>query len=421
MHEPSEVVTSIVGGAGKTGRTVLTEHESKEFLRAYAIPCTQSWVAIDEEQAVRAAEQIGYPVVLKLHSETITHKSDVAGVKLNLADGRAVRSAYQQIQASVPDAAVTVQPMIDTSGAVELILGSTTDAQFGPVLLFGLGGRLVEVIQDRALALPPLTTTLARRLMEQTKAYTALRGLRGAEPADVAALERLVVRFSQLVVEQPRIREIEINPLLVRGSQLIALDARAMLYDSKTPKAALPRPAIRPYPKQYVSAWTMHDGTAITIRPIRPEDEPHMVQFHGALSEETVHARYGGLLKLGYRVSHERLARMCFTDYDRQIALVADHTTESGGHQILAVARLIKEHGASEAEFAVVVADRWQKQGLGCRLLELLIEIARAERLERIIGQIAAEANAMKRLCERSGFRLSREEGATEWRAELTL
>ena len=426
----SQMAAAVIDAAGRTGRTLLTEHETKSILALYGIPCTETWVAFGEDEAVRVANKIGYPVVLKLHSETITHKTNVGGVKLGLCDADSVRGAYRQIETdarmceedSCGDiVGVTVQPMVELEGACEIILGSSTDSQFGPVLLFGLGGHMVEVIRDRALGLPPLTNTLARRLMEQTKAYAALTGARGTARADLAGLESLVVRFSQLVVEQPRIKEIEMNPVLVRGSKLIALDARAVLHDRSIPDNELPRPAIRPYPRQYVCDWTTRDGAAVTIRPIRPEDEPLMIRFHEGLSEETVHCRYGGLLSLEMRVSHERLARMCFTDYDRQIALVADRVDINGKHEILAVARLVRAHGRREAEFAVVVADRWQHHGLGGKLLNLLVKVARAEGLERVIGNILPENHVMLRMCETAGFTLSRPDDGVEWLAEMTL
>ena len=204
--------------------------------------------------------------------------------------------------------------------------------------MFGTGGQLVEVFKDRALALPPLNTTLARRMMEQTKIYQALKGVRGRKPVDLAALEQLMVRFSQLVAEQRWIKEIDINPLLASADDLVALDARVVLHDPKTTEEQLPKLAIRPYPTQYVSTWKMKDGKKVTIRPIRPEDEPLMVKFHETLSERSVYLRYFSPLKLQQRVAHERLTRICFNDYDREIALVAEYKDGDGKSQILGVA-----------------------------------------------------------------------------------
>jgi acetyltransferase len=302
-----------------------------------------------------------------------------------------------------------------------LILGSSVDPQFGPVLLFGAGGKLVEVFRDRALGLPPLNATLARRMMERTRIFTALQGVRGERPVNLPSLERLLVRFSQLVVEQPWIREIDINPLLASSKGLTALDARVLLHEPRLTEDQLPRPAIRPYPVQYITPWKLRDGIHVTIRPIRPEDEPLMVDFHVTLSERSVYNRYFTFLKLGERTRHERLTRTCFNDYDREIALVADHKdpmTEQ--HEILGVARLTKLHGVNEAEFAIIVSDRWQNRGLGSELLRQLIRIAREEKLDRISGPILAENAGMQRVCREIGFRLEREQGA-DYMAELVL
>jgi acetyltransferase len=228
--------------------------ESKEILSSYGIPVTPSLLAQTADDAVRKAEEIGYPVVLKLHSEMISHKTEVDGVKLNLATDSEVRGAYQAIERSVIAKAgsnaflgVTVQPMIRLQG-YELILGSIVDQQFGPVILFGSGGQMVEIYRDRALALPPLNAALARRLVEQTKVYKALKGIRGRAPIDLAALDSLLVHFSQLIVDHPRIREIDINPLLASPGKLMALDARIVLFDGKVEEDALPRPAASAHP-----------------------------------------------------------------------------------------------------------------------------------------------------------------------------
>jgi len=398
-----------------SGRTIMTEHESKRFLGAYHIPTVQTQIAASEEVAVHAACETGFPVVLKLHSQTITHKTDVGGVKINLADENAVRQAYRSIQSSVTERAgaehflgVTVQPMIKLEG-YELILGSSVDLQFGPVLLFGSGGQLVEVYRDRALALPPLNTTLARRMMEQTRIFTALQGVRGRSAVDLVALEKLLVRFSHLVVEQRWVKEIDINPLLASPEHLLALDARVVLHPTDLPEEQLPKLAIRPYPHQYVTPWTMKDGTLVTLRPIRPEDEPLMVKFHGKLSDRSVYFRYFGALKLSQRVAHERLIRICFQDYDRELALVADcKGPDTGEHQIRGVGRLTKTHGTNEAEFAVLVCDECQGKGLGTELLRRLLEVAREEKLSRVTGYILPENVEMARVCQKLGFELRR-------------
>jgi acetyltransferase len=407
-----EQAAAIIEGVRNRGRVLLTEAESKQVLSLYGIPTVETRVARDEEEAVSCASAIGYPVVLKVFSETITHKTDVGGVKLDLRNQEAIRSAYRAIKASVEKhaggahfAGVTVQPMVRLEG-YELILGSSVDPQFGPILLFGSGGQLVEVYRDRALALPPLNTTLAQRMMEQTRILTALKGVRGRTPVDLAALEGLLVRFSQLVVEHPRIAEIDINPLLASPERFLALDARVVLHDPALPEEQLPKPAIRPYPAQYISQWVMKNGTEVTVRPIRPEDEPLMVAFHETLSDSSVYSRYFSSLSLRARVAHQRLSRLCFVDYDREIALVADKKDPaSGRHQLAGIGRLIKLHGTDRAEVAVLISDQYQSQGLGTELFRRLIQIARDEKVTRVSAEILADNLAMRGIAGKLGFR----------------
>lgn len=419
---------AIVQNARQAGRTLLTETESKQLLAAYGIPTVPTHVARNVDEAVTRASEIGYPVVLKLFSETITHKTDVGGVQLNLGDAEAVRGAYRKIEESVTRKAgaehfqgVTVQPMVNVEG-YELIVGSSLDSQFGPVLLFGSGGQLVEVYRDRALALPPLNTTLARRMMEQTRIFAALKGVRGRPPVDLGALEQLLVRFSRLVTENPTIREIDINPLVASAETLIALDARVVVHPPSVTAEQMPRSVIRPYPSQYVATWTMRTGEAVTIRPIRPEDEPLLVWFHQTLSERSVYLRYFQQLQLAQRVAHERLTRICFIDYDREMALVAEHRNpETGQPEIIGVGRLSKLHGTDEAETAFLVSDKYQRQGVGGELLKRLVQAGRDEKIARVVGYMLPENHAMKRVFERLSFRLTREPREELLRAELAL
>jgi acetyltransferase len=404
-----------IQSARASGRTLLTEVESKQLLAAYGIPTAESRVAISETQAVQLAKAIGFPVVLKLLSNTIAHKSDVGGVKLHLDDIASVRRAYRAIKDAVSAKAgpehflgVSVQPMIADDG-YELILGSTLNQQFGPVLLFGTGGRLVEVIRDRALGLPPLTTTLARRMIEQTRIYKALADGDRRAPADIGAIEQLLVRFSQLVIEQRWIKEIEINPLLVSDARMIALDARVVLHGPDVQAADIPQTAIRPYPSQYAKPWALRDGTPVFIRPISPEDEPRIVEFHSALSEQSVYLRYFYPMSLDQRIAHERLTRICFIDYDREMVLVAEHTDPSTGKRsIIGVGNLLKVPGTNDGEFAAVVSDAFHGQGLGTELLRQLIEIGRNEQLDRVVADVLPENREMQRVFQKLGFRFRR-------------
>lgn len=401
-----DVARRLVDAARAQGRTLLTEYESKQLLAAYGIPTVETRLATTEEGAVAEAEALGHPVVLKLHSFTVTHKTDVGGVRLDLPDAEAVRAAFRGIRERLVELGqgdafdgVTVQPMVKLGG-YELIVGSSLDPQFGPVLLFGAGGTLVEVFKDRALGLPPLNTTLARRMMEQTRILQALRGVRGAKPVDLPELERLLVRFGQLVVEQRLVKEVDINPLLASSERLLALDARVVLHPPDVTEAELPPLAIEPYPQQYVAPFRMKSGEELMLRPIRPEDEPGMEHFHRTLSEQTVFLRYAGLMQLSTRVAHERLARICFNDYAREMALVA--VKHSG--EILGVGRLTRLRGTRDAEFAILISDEVQHQGLGSEMLRRLVEVGRAWGMQRIVADILAGNRAMQNVSRRLGF-----------------
>jgi acetyltransferase len=420
-------VARILDDARASSRLLLNEFESKQVLSLYGIPTVETRIARSEGEAVKLAAQIGFPIVLKLFSDTITHKTDVGGVKLNLQDESAVRKAYESIRSAVTEKAgashfggVTVQPMVKLDG-YELILGSSVDPQFGPVLLFGSGGQLVEVYKDRALGLPPLNTTLAKRLMEQTQIFKALKGVRGRQSVDLAALESLLVRFSQLVIEQSSIAEIDINPLIASPERLLALDARVVLHDPAKQKD-VPKSAIRPYPIQYVSKWTMKDGREVTIRPIRPEDEPGMAEFHSGLSDRTVFLRYFASMSLSARIAHERLLRICFGDYDREMVLVAEyHYLHSRTPRIVGVGRLNKMRARNEAEVAVLVSDAYQNLGLGYQLLSRIIGVARDEKLSRVSCEMMLDNQGMRILSERLGFRLRNYDSGESVAAVLEL
>ena len=421
-------VESIIKHALSTGRTILTEYESKQVLGAYYVPTVETHLAVDADTAIQAAETMGYPVVLKLNSETITHKTDVGGVQLNLRDADAVRAAFERIKTSVGEKVgaehfqgVTVQQMIKLDG-YELIVGSSIDPQFGPVLLFGTGGTLVEVFKDRSLGLPPLNTTLAQRMMEQTKIYQALKGVRGRDPVDLTQLQKIMVRFSQLVVEQPWIKEIDINPLLASPDHITALDARVVLHSPETPEDKLPRPAIRPYPTQYIDNWTTKQGIDVAIRPIRPEDEPLIAKFHETLSERTVFMRYLQAMNLSQRIGHERLSRLSFVDYAREIALLVLHQDpETNQPEIMGIGRLARQQGTNQAEFGLIVSDQFQHQGLGKELLQRLVQIARDEQIATIYGDVLTENNEMISLVEKLGFRMHATDRDSVLRAEIDL
>jgi acetyltransferase len=328
-------------------------------------------------------------------------------VQLNLLDELAVRDAFERIRRNTAKAGdagafegVTVQPMVTEKG-IELIIGSSTDRQFGPVVLFGTGGVLVEVLQDRALALPPLNRTLARRLMERTRIYPALQGVRGQNPADLEALETMLTRFSLLLTDFVEdIQEVDMNPVLAAPGRVIALDARVLLTKADQSQAERPRLAIRPYPNQYTAPFRLHDGTEVVVRAIGPEDEPLIVDLHAHHSEHTIRMRFFSLVKTH---SRDSLIRLCHLDYDREIALAALQR-DDGEARMLGVSRYYLDHETGEAEFAVVVGDAHQHQGLGRHLMERLIAVARDRGVRRLAGLILRENTPMLALMASLGF-----------------
>jgi len=290
---------------------------------------------------------------------------------------------------------VTVQPMVRDKGH-ELIVGSSIDRQFGPVILFGAGGVLVEIFQDRALGLPPLNRTLARRLMERTRIYHALKGVRGQRPVNLETLETLLARFSQLVTDFLEIAEVDINPLLAGPERIVALDARVLL----GPADQKPRLAIHPYPNQLTAPFRLDDGTEITVRAIRPEDEPLLIALHASHSEHTIRMRFFSLVKT---LSRDSLIRLCHLDYDREMALVAVQRDEAGPH-LLGVSRYYLDPETGAAEFAVVVGDAWQGKGLGRHLMDRLLDVARQRGVRRLVGAILQENTPMQQLAKEVGF-----------------
>jgi acetyltransferase len=296
----------------------------------------------------------------------------------------------------------------------ELIVGSTVDRQFGPVILFGLGGVLVEAFEDRALALPPLNRTLARRQMERTKVYAALKGVRGQRGVHLGELETLLVRFSRLLTDFLEVSEVDLNPVLATPERVLVLDARVVLAAADAPR---PRLAIRPYPNQYSAPFRLRDGREVTVRAICPEDEPLIIALHAAHSERTIRMRFFGLVKT---LSRDSLIRLCHLDYEREMALVAVYR-DAAGPRILGVSRYYLRPETGEAEFALVVGDAAQRQGLGRHLLERLIAIARERGVRRLVGPVLADNEPMRELLRQLGFasRPSPEDGVVAVALEL--
>jgi acetyltransferase len=392
----------------KEGRTLLNEEESKDFLMTYGIPVTPAQLAQDSEAAVSIAEKVGYPVVIKVVSPDISHKSDVGGVVMGIDSSAALKEAYekllQRVKERAPAAAimgVAVEQMV-TDVDYELILGAKKDKDFGSVILFGMGGTMAEFIKDFSIGLPPLNRTLAKMLMQDTKVYKMLQGFRGKPPADFEGLEEILVNFSNLIVDFPEIAEIDINPLAISNGKASALDARIIIDKNYDARGRSPHPhlIITPYPTKYITPWQLSDGTKVLLRPIRPEDEPAEHEMLSSLSEETSRARFFSVIK---DISHEWLILFCNIDYDRHMAIVAE-TEENGKKSMIGVARLIMNQDLTSGELAVLVQDRFQGKRLGSKFVEMLIGIARERGLEDIRADVLTENESMLNVFRRLGF-----------------
>lgn len=398
-----KLIYEIINEAREEKRELLTEYESKKILESYGIDVVPTFVANSPKEALLLADKLGYPLVAKINSRTITHKSDVGGVKLNLKNKEEVAQAFEEIKQAVSEKdflGITLQPM-EMGGSVELILGSYKDPYFGPILLFGAGGEMVEIFKDRSLALPPLTSTLAKKMMEETKIFKALTGFRGKRSVNIAYLSKLLVRFSNFISDYPIIKECDINPLLVGKDKIVALDARIVL-ESKDSGII---PAICPYPAHYIKKVKLKNELMVTIRPIRPEDEPFIVQFYKEISEDSLRQRYLDAFKYAELISREQLIRTCFNDFDREITLVVEL-----GKEILALGKFTKINGDANSSFAMIVKDKWQNFGIGSLLLLHIIEIAKNEKMKSISAYMLPENEKMRKVCEKFGFKFSAED-----------
>jgi acetyltransferase len=408
---PKRPVTVLIRNAAAEKREILTENEAKQLLKAYSIPVVRTRIATTVNEAASVALSIGYPVVLKIHSPDITHKTDAGGVKLNLNSDTEVRNAYEQIITAAKEfnpkariEGVSVQSMIAPTGT-EVILGAKRDPLFGPVILFGMGGVGVEFFNDISLGFPPLNQTLARRIMEDTHVYDILvKGHRHVPPANLKLLEELIVRFSQLIVDFPEIKEMDINPLLIDDQQAMALDARVVIDLARVGKPIHSHDelVISSYPKRYEQVWRMRDGRSVLFRPIKPEDEHMWLEMFQNFSDEAIRYRFFVIIK---DTPHELRIRYTNIDYDRELGIVAV-LSEAGRDRILGVVRLIEEPDGKRGEIAFIVADPWQGLGLGSKMLDYMIEISIERNLEKIYGIALPENYRAHRLMEKMGFNL---------------
>ena len=406
LEPDTPAAQALIARALAAGRSWLTEVEGKEILMAYGVPVTPTRLAGSPREAAALAAEIDGPVALKIVSPDILHKSDIGGVALDLVGPAHVEEAaaamLERIGRAAPKAQLTglsVQPMIRRPGAYELIVGVTTDRQFGPMLLFGHGGTAVEVINDRALALPPVNLHLARELMSRTRIHRLLEGYRGQEPADLDAIAATLVKISQLVIDIAEIEELDINPLLADDAGVIALDVRIRV--AAASGAPTQRLAICPYPKELEETIRLEDGRELILRPVLPEDEPAFQRGMAQLTPEEVRLRFFTPIKV---LTHLQTARFTQIDYDREMALVLAEPTIPGKAEVFGVARITADPDNERAEYAIIVRHDMTGKGLGFLLMRRIIEYARKRGIGEIFGDVLRENTRMLQMCKKLGF-----------------
>ena len=399
-----ETAATVISRALADGRDMLTEPEAKDILRAYGVPVVDTRAAANIEEAVRHAEDMGYPVALKILSPDISHKSDVGGVLLDIESVQLLRYAAEgmlaRIQRQQPGARIrgfSVQKMVQWPGAYELILGATTDPVFGPVMLFGRGGTAVEVAADKAVALPPLNMALADDLIRRTHVYRELRGYRDRPAIDLDAVKLTLLKASQIIIDHPEVQELDINPLFANTKGILALDARIAV--AKAARSGAARLAIRPYPRELEEWLTLKDGERILLRPIRPEDEPAHHELFRRLSQKDVYFRFFRAIN---DLDHRQLARYTQIDYDREMAFIA--TTDGERPETLGVVRAVADADNHTAEFAIVIRSDHQGVGLGHTLMDKLIRYCSGRGLQRLVGETLLDNQPMIKLARNFGF-----------------
>ncbi|HDZ40208.1 MAG TPA: bifunctional acyl-CoA synthetase/GNAT family N-acetyltransferase [Bacteroidetes bacterium] len=390
----------------------LSEKKSKELLHAYGIPVAMPRLVKSSAEAVKISNETGYPVVFKIMSPDITHKSDSGGVILNIRNESQARSAYEQIienvEKSEPGArfeGITVQPMINMQGSIEMILGIKRDPVFGTVMLAGAGGVTAELFRDNALGFPPLNERLARRMLEQLRIWPLLKGYRGNKAVDLDRLIEIMIRLSYLAADYPEIKELDINPLLVAADGLAAVDARIVTETGKDKKAKYEHLAIVPYPEEYVTAPMKIKNIDIVMRPIKPEDEPLWFELLDSCSRESIYSRFNSFFH--YSV-HEVAARYCYIDYDREIAIVAE-TEEEGKKKIIGVGRLIADPEHETVEYAILVADKWQNMEIGSHLTDYCLEISKKWGLKKVVAQTTSDNHRIISMFKKRNFSIEQD------------
>ncbi|WP_167611640.1 bifunctional acetate--CoA ligase family protein/GNAT family N-acetyltransferase [Maribellus sediminis] len=398
---------------------ILNEDDSKMLVNDYGIDTTHPTPVATEDEAVRIAEEKGYPVVLKIYSPDITHKSDVGGVALNIKNEDMVRATFRNMIKTAsekrPDAkieGVTVQKMVDSKDGIELILGIKKDPIFGTVMLVGMGGTTAELFKDKRLEFPPLNERLARQMLSSLKIYPLLTGWRGDTPKNIDKLIEVLIRMSYLAADYPEIEELDINPLIVTPTDVIALDARIVVDENimKNPVKEYSHLVLRPYPESLIRNCKLKDETPVTLRPIRPEDEPMWLELLGSCSKDAIYHRFRYDF---YFDSHEVASQFCFIDYDREIAIVAEHEKEDGNKELIGVGRLIADPDVEIMEYAILITDAWQKKELGFTLTKYCQEVAKARGIKKLAAETTRDNKPMISVFRKLNFKIRFNEDTT--------
>ncbi len=397
---------------------ILNEDDSKMLVNDYGIDTTHPTPAYNEDEAVEIAQKKGYPVVLKIYSPDITHKSDVGGVALNIKDDEMVRATFRNMVKTAsekkPDAkieGVTVQRMVDTKDAVELILGTKKDPSFGTVMLVGMGGTSAELFKDKRLEFPPLNESLALQMLESLQIFPLLEGYRGATRKNIEKLVEVLIRMSYLAADYPEIKELDINPLIVTPTDVIALDARIVIDEEvmKNPVKEYSHLILRPYPESLISESQLKDGSPVLLRPIKPEDEPMWLELLASCSKESIYHRFRYDF---YFDSHEVATQFCFIDYDREIAIVAE-IEEEGKKKLIGVGRLIADPDVEVMEYAILITDAWQKKELGYILTEYCMEVAKNREIKTLVAETTRDNKPMISVFRKLNFKIRFNEDST--------
>lgn len=400
--------------AGAPEGDFMSESDSKALLGAYGFPSIRTEKAANADEAARLAEELGYPAAMKLDSPDISHKTEAGGVRLDIRSEPELRAAFDAIVASAnaykPGAridGVTVQPFFSNPD-YEILLGAKRDPNFGPVILFGMGGIFTEVLKDRALGLPPMNRLLAQRMMRETKTYSLIQGYRNRPPADMEQLEEMVIQLSQLLIDFPDIAELDMNPVLIKDGKAHTVDARILV--SRTCVTPCGHLVVGPYPEELESHEVTEEGDRILVRPVKPEDAPLFVDLFNVLSPTTIYYRFFTPVK---ELKPDMLARFTQIDYDREIAMVAlDESTDP--EKILGVARIIGDPDGKNGEFAVIVGDPWQGRGIGSSLLQRVLSIAKSRGFEIVSGLVLKENRTMIAMGKKLGFEMTENVGEVE-------